>query len=60
MAHWRETLPGDRFTEVAYEDMVADQEGQTRRLLAFCGLGWDPACLDAANRGAPRGGMDIR
>jgi tetratricopeptide (TPR) repeat protein len=46
MAHWRAVLPPGRFTEIAYEDLVADQEGQTRRLLDFCGLDWDPACLD--------------
>jgi len=46
MARWRQALPPDRFTEVAYEDLVADQEGESRRLLDFCGLGWDPACLD--------------
>ena len=53
MAHWRETLPPDRFTEVWYEDLVADLEGQTRRLLAFLGLDWDPACLDFHANTAP-------
>lgn len=45
VARWRETLPADRFTEVAYEDLVTDLEGQTRRLLDFVGLPFDPACL---------------
>jgi len=45
MAHWREHLPPDRFLEVRYEDVVDDLEGQTRRLIAFCGLDWDDACL---------------
>lgn len=45
VAHWRETLPPDRFTEIAYENLIADQEGETRRLLAFCGLDWDERCL---------------
>lgn len=53
VAHWRETLPGDRFTEVAYEALVDDQEGQTRRLLDVCGLGWDPACLAFHDNAAP-------
>lgn len=53
VAHWRRTLPPDRFTEIAYEDLVADQEGQTRRLLAFCGLPWDRACLDFHENAAP-------
>ena len=25
---------------------MADKEGQTRRMLGFCGLDWSPACLD--------------
>ena len=52
IAHWRAVLPADRFLELRYEDLVADQEGQTRRLLAFCGLDWDPACLDFQNNAA--------
>jgi hypothetical protein len=31
--------------DVQYEDMVADQAGQTRRLLKYCGLPWEEACL---------------
>lgn len=53
VAHWRATLPADRFTEIAYEDLVSDQEGETRRLLAFCGLDWDPRCLDFHQNAAP-------
>jgi len=45
MAHWRACLPADRFTEVRYEEVVDDLEGQARRLIAFCGLAWDDACL---------------
>jgi len=44
MRHWKEVLPG-RVLEVRYEDMVRDQEGQTRRLLAHCGLDFEEACL---------------
>jgi tetratricopeptide (TPR) repeat protein len=43
--HWRSVLPTDRFIEVDYEAVVDDLEGQTRRLLGFCGLDWDEACL---------------
>ena len=50
---WREALPGDRYTEVAYEDIVADLEGETRRLLAFCGLDFDPRCLNFHENAAP-------
>jgi len=28
-----------------YEDLVADPEGQSRRLLDFCGLPWEEACM---------------
>ncbi len=45
MAHWHDTLPGFIF-EIQYEDLVADQETRTRRLLDFCGLDWRDSCLD--------------
>jgi hypothetical protein len=32
-------------TRVIYEDLVADTEGEVRRLLAALGLPFDPACL---------------
>lgn len=46
MAHWRALLPASVFLEVDYEELIEDTAGQTRRLLAHCGLDWDPACLD--------------
>lgn len=45
MAHWRETLPADRFLEVPYEALVEDQEGWSRKVLDFIGLDWDERCL---------------
>ena len=53
VGHWRRTLPKDRFMDLAYEDMVADQRGQTERLLAFCGLAWEEACLSFHDQAAP-------
>ncbi|WP_292394548.1 sulfotransferase, partial [Mesorhizobium sp.] len=44
MAHWRSVLPGV-VHDVRYEDFVADQEGQTRALIAHLGLPWDDAVL---------------
>jgi hypothetical protein len=44
MAHWRELMP-DHYREVHYEDLVANPEGEARKLLDFCGLEWDPQCL---------------
>ncbi len=45
MAHWRATLPADRFIEVDYEAIVGDISGQAQRLIAFLGLPWDEACV---------------
>jgi tetratricopeptide (TPR) repeat protein len=45
MAHWRAVLPEGRMLEVRYEDVVADLEGQARRIIAHCGLPWDDRCL---------------
>jgi tetratricopeptide (TPR) repeat protein len=53
MAHWREHLPANRFIEVRYEDVVHEQEEQTRTLLDFCGLDWDKACLHFHENAAP-------
>lgn len=41
---WDELLPG-RVLQLQYEELVADQEGQSRRLFAHCGLGWTAAAL---------------
>jgi tetratricopeptide (TPR) repeat protein len=46
MAHWREVLPAGAFLDVQYEDVVADTEGQARRMLDYCGLEWDRQVLD--------------
>ena len=51
MDHWRRVLPPDRFTEVEYETLVADREAETRRLVAFCGLNWNDACLAPERNG---------
>jgi tetratricopeptide (TPR) repeat protein len=45
MAHWRDVLPPGVMLEVRYEDVVADLEGQARRILDHCGLAWDERCL---------------
>ncbi len=44
MAHWHQVLPGF-IHDIQYEDLVADQEAQSRALVEFCGLPWDDACL---------------
>ena len=45
MEHWRALLPADRLFEVDYEELTADPEPVTRRLIDFCGLEWSDACL---------------
>ncbi|MET0588124.1 MAG: sulfotransferase [Novosphingobium sp.] len=52
MNFWREVLPG-RILEARYEDLVADQQGETQRLLAHCGLDWNDACLSFHDNTAP-------
>ena len=44
MAHWRAVLP-KAMLELDYEALVDDQERESRRLIAFCGLPWDARCL---------------
>jgi cytochrome c-type biogenesis protein CcmH/NrfG len=44
MAHFDEVLPG-RVHRVHYEQMVGDTENEIRRLLAYCGLPFEEACL---------------
>jgi hypothetical protein len=50
MQHWRERMPG-AVLEVHYEDLVAEPEQQSRRLLEFCGLNWEEQCLDFYRQG---------
>ncbi len=45
MNHWRSVLPVP-IHEVDYEETVDDLEAVARRLVAACGLEWEPACLD--------------
>jgi tetratricopeptide (TPR) repeat protein len=45
MRHWHEVLLPERFLVVDYEKLVSDREAETRRLISFCGLEWDDACL---------------
>ena len=45
MEHWNRVLPG-RILKVPHEDVVEDLEGSVRRLLDFCGLDFEPACLE--------------
>lgn len=44
MAHWNDVLP-HRIVNVAYEEMVGNQEAMSRMLIDRVGLEWDDACL---------------
>jgi tetratricopeptide (TPR) repeat protein len=45
MRHWDLALPG-KVLRIQHEDVVGDLEGNVRRLLDFCGLPFEPACLE--------------
>lgn len=44
MAHWRDCLPLP-ILDLQYEELIADKEKVSRRMIDFCGLDWDDACL---------------
>jgi hypothetical protein len=44
MDHWRRVLPVPML-EMDYESLVTDQEAESRKMVAWLGLEWDPACL---------------
>ncbi len=45
MAHWDAALPG-RVLRVQHEDVIDDLEASVRRILAFCNLDFEPACVE--------------
>ena len=45
MRHWDEVLPG-KVLRVSYENVVDDLEGNVRRILNFCGLEFEPRCIE--------------
>ena len=45
MVFWQQRYPG-KILNIDYEQLVTDQEKQTRRVLDFVEVDWDPACLD--------------
>jgi len=51
IAHWKKVLPEGMLIEIDYEQLVADQEMQSRALLQACGLQWNPGCLDFQQAG---------
>jgi hypothetical protein len=45
MRHWDRVLPG-RVLRIHYEDVVEDLETNVRRLLDYCGLGFESGCIE--------------
>lgn len=50
--HWRKVLPG-RIHFVDYEDLVADPSDTSKRVMDFCGLPFEPDCIDITKNRAP-------
>lgn len=45
MDHWHAAMPG-AILDVAYGDLTRDPEATARKVLSFCGLEWEPGCVD--------------
>lgn len=52
MSHWHRVIPGFIF-ELSYEQLLADKQLTIQRLLAFCGVDWDNACLNNSHVDSP-------
>ncbi len=52
MKHWQRVLPG-KILEVDYESVIVNQEAESRRLIDFCSLDWQDACLNFDKNAAP-------
>lgn len=52
MAHWHAALPGV-ILDVPYARLVREPEAAAREILAYCGLPWEPGCVDLSRNHAP-------
>jgi tetratricopeptide (TPR) repeat protein len=50
--HWKNVIP-DNFMEVQYEELVTNPSSATEGILQFCGLPFEPGCLDITRNTAP-------
>jgi hypothetical protein len=50
--HWQQVMP-EQFHLLEYEDLVADPETETERVMTFCGLPFEPECIDITTNTAP-------
>lgn len=46
MNHWRAVLPSNAWLEINYESMIDHLEVEAKRLVDYCDLPWNPACLN--------------
>lgn len=46
MDHWGDVLPPDRILTVQHEDVLSDLDGQVRRILEYCELPFEDACVN--------------
>ena len=52
MAHWHDLFP-QRIFSLHYESLVANTESESLKLLEFCDLPWQQACLDFHHNESP-------
>jgi Flp pilus assembly protein TadD len=52
MEHWHSVMPG-HILEVEYEQLVADQKNESQRIIEFCKLDWEDACLSFDENESP-------
>jgi tetratricopeptide (TPR) repeat protein len=52
MSHWHAAIPGAIY-ELSYESLVADQRGETIKLLEYCDLEWEDGCFTFHRNPAP-------
>ena len=45
MRHWSSVVPKSAMLDVDYETLVSDFETEARKIIAYCGLPWDDACM---------------
>lgn len=46
MTHYQGLIGDEHILTVRYEDLVSDVEAEAKRMLEFCGLDWEPACIE--------------
>jgi hypothetical protein len=51
MVHWSKMKPGNVLS-FSHQDLLADQRGQTQKLLDFCGLEWEESCMEYYKSGS--------